>query len=216
MFNVCSACGLYRADKIVEQSEQPGYADAICPACGHRHRFRQLPLLVVTGASGAGKSTVCQQLAGKIDCAVMLDVDILWRAEFDQPETAYRDFFETWLRLAKNIGQAGRPVVLVGAGVGVPENLEACIERRYLGPIHYLALVCADDVLAARLHSRPTWRQSGSDDFVETQQHFNRWFQRRAPAIDRLDTTALSVAESTAQAAAWIQTIVESGVKRNE
>jgi hypothetical protein len=136
-------------------------------------------------------------------------VDILWRAEFDQPETAYRDFFETWLRLAKNIGQAGRPVVLVGAGVGVPENLEACRERRYLGPIHYLALVCTDAALAARLRRRPAWRESGSDDYIEAQQHFNRWFQTRAatPAIDRLDTTALSVAASTAQVAAWIQSI---------
>ena len=167
MFNVCYACGLYRADKIVEQSEQPGYADAICPVCGHRHRFRQLPLLIVTGASGAGKSTICQQLAGEIDYAVMLDVDILWRPEFDRPETSYRDFFETWLRMAKNIAQAGRPVVLVGAGVGVPENLAPCVERRYVGAIHYLALVCADDVLATRLHSRPAWRQSSSDEYIE-------------------------------------------------
>ena len=215
MFNVCYACGLYRADKIVEQSEQPGYADAICPVCGHRHRFRQLPLLIVTGASGAGKSTICQQLAGEIDYAVMLDVDILWRPEFDRPETSYRDFFETWLRMAKNIAQAGRPVVLVGAGVGVPENLAPCVERRYVGAIHYLALVCADYVLATRLHSRPAWRQSSSDEYIEAQQQFNRWFQTRsiAPVIDLLDTTAQDIAESTAQVAVWIQSTVEAARK---
>jgi hypothetical protein len=33
----------------------------------------------------------------------MLEADILWRPEFDQPEERCRGFFETWLRLGKNI-----------------------------------------------------------------------------------------------------------------
>lgn len=208
MFNVCYACGLYRVDKTIETAEAPGLALALCPACGHRHRFRRQPLLVVSGASGAGKSTVCQQLAGVLDTVVMLDIDILWRPEFDQPETNYREFFETWLRVAKNIGQAGRPVVLVGAGVGVPQNLEMCVERRYFGEIHYLALVCDDDILAARLRSRPAWRQSGDEATIASQQAFNRWFRTHrageAPVIDLLDTTALSLDQTTGEVAAWI------------
>ena len=112
MFNVCHKCGLYRADKVID----PEGPYAICPECGYRHSFRQLPLLMVSGASGAGKSSVCNALLGKVEDAVLLDSDILWRAEFDKPEESYRDFFETWLRLAKNISQAGRPVVLFGAG----------------------------------------------------------------------------------------------------
>ena len=127
MFNVCHSCGLYRADKIIDPSGSGPCA--ICPDCGHKHPFQQLRLLIVSGASGAGKSSVCQALPGKLDHIVLLDSDILWRPEFNKPENKYRDFFETWLRMAKNISQAGRPVVLFGAGMGVPENIEPCVER---------------------------------------------------------------------------------------
>jgi len=36
------------------------------------------------------------------------------------------------LRLCKNISQAGNPVVLFGAGTGVPYNIEPCAERLVL------------------------------------------------------------------------------------
>jgi hypothetical protein len=40
--------------------------------------------------------------------------------EFNHPEDGYHNFFESWLRIALNIGQAGKPVVIFGAGFGVP------------------------------------------------------------------------------------------------
>mgnify|MGYP001241908415 CR=1 FL=1 len=58
MFNVCHACGLYRADKHIEAVGEPGLADAICPECGHRHRFRRLPLLVLSGAVTIATATL--------------------------------------------------------------------------------------------------------------------------------------------------------------
>jgi hypothetical protein len=127
MLNVCFQCGIYRADKIID----PAGPYAICPECGFKHPFLQLPLLIVSGASGVGKSTVCRQLLSRVSQVVLLDSDIIWRSEFNTPETKYRDFFETWLRLSKNIAQSGRPVGLFGAGAGVPGNIENCIERRY-------------------------------------------------------------------------------------
>src|SRR5688500_8398336 len=120
MWNVCQRCGQYRADKIIDASGPY----AICPECGFPHPFLRLPLLLVSGASGAGKTAVCGALLGTLADVVLLDADILWRPEFDRPDTQYRDFFETWLRMCKNISQSGRLVVLFGAGVGVPGNLE--------------------------------------------------------------------------------------------
>ncbi len=98
MFNVCFQCGIYRADKIID----PSGPYAICPECGYKHRFQMRPLLIVSGASCAGKSAVCQALLGQISEAVLLDSDILWRPEFNSPQTRYRDFFETWLRLGES------------------------------------------------------------------------------------------------------------------
>jgi hypothetical protein len=204
MFNVCHHCGLYRADKIIDLSGPY----AICPECGHRHAFRQLPLLIVSGASGAGKSTVCQALVGNLDNVILLDSDILWRPEFDKPEEGYRDFFETWLRMAKNISQAGRPVVLFGAGLGVPENIEPCVERRYFSTVHYLALICEDDVLARRLKARPAWRGSGEEAHLKGQIQFNRWFkgqQTTNPPIALIDTTYDSLETTVEQVKTWIR-----------
>ena len=204
MFNVCHNCGLYRADKIIV----PSGPYAVCPECGHKHPFRQLPLLIVTGASGAGKSSVCQAMLGKLEDVVLLDSDILWRPEFNKPEDNYRDFFETWLRMAKNISQSGRPVVLFGAGMGVPENIEPCVERRYFSHIHYLALVCNDEVLAQRLKARPAWRGSGDQASIDTHVQFNRWFKGRQSGdrpISLIDTTNVSLETTIEQVKTWIR-----------
>jgi len=202
MMNVCFQCGIYRADKIID----PAGPFAICPECGFKHPFLQLPLLIVSGASGAGKSTVCQRLTSRITQAVLLDSDILWRSEFNSPETNYREYFETWLRLCKNISQSGRPVVLFGAGAGVPENLEGCIERRYFSAMHYLALVCSDSSLSERLQARPVWRGTRDAKYIEEHIRFNRWFKEYVgePEIERLDTTNTLPDETVAQVAAWI------------
>lgn len=200
--NVCFQCGMYHADKIID----PVGPFAVCPECGFRHPFRQLPLLVVSGASGAGKSTVCQRLSGQLTRTVLLDSDILWRPEFNTPETNYRDYFELWLRLCKNISQSGRPVVLFGAGAGVPENIEDCIERRYFSHVHYLALVCSAESLAERLQRRPIWRGTRDVKYIEEHIRFNRWFREydSQPAIERIDTTNTLPEKTVAQVASWI------------
>ena len=210
MINICSACGLYRADQIVDPVDPTGPV-VICPECGKRRPFVRLPLLVVTGASGAGKSTVCNRLLGRVRDAVILDSDILWRPEFNTPEDGYRAYFDLWLRVCKNINQSGRPVVLFGAGIGVPANLAPSVECRYFSAIHYLALVCSDDALAQRLQARPAWRNAAADAYIAEHQQFNRWFRTygdRQPPIDLLDTTHVNVEATTCQVAAWIDTTI--------
>jgi len=201
MMNVCAACGVYRADKIVDAAA----SIAVCPACGHREAFRLQPLFVVGGASAAGKSTVCRQIATRCANAVVLETDILWRAEFDSPATQYREYFEMWLRVAKNVGQAGRPAVLIGGGFAVPDNLERCIERRYFSTIHYAAIVCDDAVLEARLRARPAWRDSLGT--IEQQLAFNRWLvaRRGEPPLHRIDTTDADERTTANEVLEWIE-----------
>lgn len=205
MINVCYHCGQYRADKIVD----PSGPYAICPECGHQHAFRQLPLLIVSGASGTGKSAVCRALLGQVEEAVLLEGDILWRAEFATPDDNYRGFFETWLRLCKNISQSGRPVAVFNAGMGVPENVEPCVERRYFTGVHYVALVCDDEELADRLRRRPQWRGSGEQEYIKEHVRFNRWFKENAhttrPRIELLDTTEVPVGKTAERVASWIR-----------
>ena len=209
MINVCAECGIYRADKIID----PAGPYVICPDCGHRHNFQYMPLWIISGASGSGKLTVCNYLTGQLDGMVTLDSDILWQDVFNTPEDKYRNYFETWLRLCKNIAQSGRPVVLFGAGVGVPENLENCTERRYFSEIHYLALVCSAEILSKRLQARPKWRGSYSNDFIEEHHRFNQWFidynnEGLQPAIRTLDTSCISLEETAQEITKWIKEVI--------
>lgn len=208
MMNVCYGCGVYRADKTID----PDGPAAICPECGYRHSFLRLPLLIVSGASGAGKSTVCQALLGRLDDVVILDADILWRSEFSSPEGNHRDFYETWLRLCKSISQSGRPVALFGAGVGVPSNIEPCVERRYFSTVEYLALVCSERALAERLQRRPAWRSSCSPAYIEEHQRFNEWFKAyrgTQPPIHLLDTTGVDAGTTADEVARWVRVKLE-------
>lgn len=203
MFNVCPGCGAYAVEKAID----PRGPFAVCPTCGHRHRFLQQPLFILTGASGAGKSTICLELPARLPECVSLETDILWRPEFNRPENDYQDFRDTWLRLAKNIGQGGRPVVLRGSAI--PEQFEHRPERRYFASLHYLALVCDDAALADRLRARPGWRQSSGLDFIERMIAFNRWLKTNAnqttPPMTCLDTTCESIADTVGQVVEWVR-----------
>jgi hypothetical protein len=204
MVNVCEQCGRYEVAKIID-AEGPV---AVCPYCGHQHPFCQLPLLLVCGPSATGKSTVCRRIAGSLEEVVVLDGDILWQAPLNRPQDNYRDFFETWLRLAKNIGQSGRPLVLFNAGA-VPGNVEPCLERRYFLATHYLALTCADDCLTERLKQRQAWRGCTSQTFIPEQIAFNAWLMengaRTEPPITVLDTALLSIEATAAHVTSWIR-----------
>ena len=202
MFNVCPNCGEYNADKIIV----PEGPYAVCPSCEYQHKFIRLPLFVLTGASGVGKTAACLSLVSRAKDFVVMESDILWRDEFNQPATNYLDYREMWLRVCKNISQAGRPVIL--CGVALPEQFEECVERRYFSDIHYLALVCTDEVLASRLRSRPPWRGTAGDEQLKKQIAFNRWLKDHAqstePPMALLDTSEITVAESVEGVMGWV------------
>jgi hypothetical protein len=210
MFHVCWSCGSYRPDKRIDSAG----STAICPECGRAHPFRALPLLLVGGASGTGKSTVCQALLGTRDDVVLLDADILWQPAFDTPEDGYRAFFASWLRLCLGIHQAGRSVVLFGGGCAVPANIESLAERRYFSAVHYLALTCDDAELTARLRARPAWRESAEEPFLGQQLAFNAWLRdppvEVAPLLTRLDTGAAAPTATVRAVDAWISAALKT------
>ena len=231
MFNVCPNCGLYRVDKTVSEPEAYARATgaecqedrhrrlstvlAACPPCGHLHTFLRLPLLLVGGASATGKSAILRELTGRFTAAVLLESDLLWMKEFEDPTNGYRRFSETWLRMAKNINQSGRPAVLFGAGLAVPANIEQCVERRYFSQTHYLALVCDEEALRRRLLARPAWRKSNEPEQLKAQIDFNRWLQaegpKQTPQVTILDTTDASVADSARAVREWMDRALAPG-----
>jgi predicted ABC-type ATPase len=203
MFNVCPNCGEYSVEKIID----PDGPCAVCPYCQYAHHFLQQPLFVITGASGTGKTTLCLALIPALPECVVMESDILWGLLPATPEDNYQDYRNAWLRIAKNIGQAGKPVVLCGSAV--PEQFEHCPERRYFSTLHYLAMVCSENILVERLQDRPAWRQSHSLEFLENMIRFNQWLKKNAdlthPPMTLYDTNHRSIGESTEDVASWIR-----------
>ncbi|MDP8909714.1 MAG: ATP-binding protein [Chloroflexota bacterium] len=206
VFNVCPTCGAWTPAKHVEPVAGV-HAVAICPSCEARIPFRRLPLFVVSGASGTGKTAIALTLPSRLPECVVLESDVLWGAVPATGEDDYSTYHGVWLRLVKNIHQAGRPVVL--CGTTLPHQLESHVERRYLGAIHYLALVCDASVLADRLRARPAWRDAGGDEFVARTVAFDTWIREHAattsPAMTLLDTKSAGVAETARRVAAWVR-----------
>jgi hypothetical protein len=204
MFNVCPGCGQYSDEKEIDTSNG---AVAVCRQCGHRHPFLMLPLLIITGASGTGKTTVGLRLPSVMTDCVCLESDILWQDAFNQPDNDYKQYRNLWLRVAKNVGQSGRPVVLIGSST--PGQFEKCPESRYFSKIAYLAFVCNESALVERLQSRPSWRKSGSDDVLKQMVNFNQWLIDNAsttnPPMSLLDTSDISVDQTLAATRMWIR-----------
>jgi len=200
--NVCSACGVWSDTPSVLVTE----AVIVCDRCGHRQAFLRLPLFALTGASGTGKSTAVTQLADRLqDRVVVLEQDLLWVPEMQSATDDYRTFRCTWARLVAAIAQNGRPVLL--AGTVLPGQLEACVQRRFIGEIHYLALVCDEAELEARLRGRPAWREFGQER-IDRMTEFNRWIEQHAsttkPPMTLLDITHVGADSTAASVRAWV------------
>lgn len=200
----CGRCGAW----IDEPDVPAGEAVVVCGRCGERRPFLRLPLFAVTGPSGAGKSAVCERLAGRLrGTAVVLEQDLLWVDGLADPgpDGGHAAFRTTWLRLAAAIGQStGQPVVL--CGTVLPESFEARPQRALFAEIHYLALVCDDADLAARLAARPAWR--ASRDRIGEMVDFNRWLKRNAattsPPMALVDATGGGVEATAALVLTWV------------
>ncbi|HEY9790043.1 MAG TPA: AAA family ATPase [Candidatus Obscuribacterales bacterium] len=205
MFNVCPGCGEYSDAKEILLSP----TRAVCPECKYERPFFSLPLFVITGASGSGKTTAALELTSKPSDFVVLDQDVLWNDCFNAPDNDYRLFRNTWLRLAKNIHQAGRSVLLFGSAI--PQQYETCTERRYFSAIHYLSLVCSPNELQRRLKDRPGWRKSGSEQNVQNMLNFNQWLIENAeqtqPKMTLLDTTDIDLGATVAAIRSWSEQI---------
>lgn len=204
-FKVCQACGAFSARHQVVDGD-PGWAVALCPACGAGSPFRRLPLFVMTGSSGAGKTTMCRLLLHSFPECVVLESDILYGSLAMSGDDGLRRYWDAWLRVVINVHQAARPVLL--CGTVVPSLLESLPSQAYLAGTHYAALTCDDAELERRLRALPAWR--GCDDaFIAEHVRFNQRFRSKAdpgqPPISLIDTAQASVEESADEVRRWVR-----------
>ena len=184
-------------------SRDPSAPVLHCPRCGDSMPVPALPLFVVTGASGAGKTTVTGPLR-----RLLPDCDVF---EADLTLQVAALGWETWrgtVAAAGPRGGAERPGDRV-CGSLLPDQLETVPARKLLGPFHFCNLDCPDDVLAARLRDRPSWRHSSLETAIAEHQKFAAWL--RAHIHPSWDTSVLTPGEAADRKAACVAVHVLMG-----
>lgn len=164
---------------------------------------RKQQLFFISGASCVGKTTLCEELFRRESEYIVLESDLIWRAEYDTPEDNYRAFRQTWMRICSNVSQIGLPVVLCGCVL--PEQLEPLPERALFTETHYLAAICSDEEMRRRICEG---RKVTEETWIRSSLHFNRWLRENAnsttPPITLLDTTNLTPQQAAAFTDRWI------------
>jgi hypothetical protein len=179
---------------------EPRDGFAVCPECGRADVATVMPLFIVTGASGSGKTAVFVPLARLLRglCATF-DVDLLLdpagALSADQP-IRWPVFRDAWLAVAHGVAQAGMPTVLLGPFIA--EHLDGLPSRRWAGDIRFLLLDCPDELRRERIEARPSWRARD----IEEQTEFGRWLRHNI--ADQVDTSSGTPEESAAAVASWV------------
>ncbi|WP_436911639.1 hypothetical protein [Halosimplex marinum] len=208
MLNICLSCGDLSLDKIVrsETQDRDG-AVATCPVCENEYPFQYRSLLSLTGAPGAGKSTIVRHLAERVE-PLVIESDVLIGIQHETMEwTAY---CQLWLRVGMLLHYSGQQALVGGSGIGFPPNVAGCDETRYFPTIERCALVADRDVLANRLQTR-SWledKPEKREEFLET----NAWFLEHGPEHDirLVDTTDVEVEQTAATVEAWVEDVTGS------
>ncbi|MBW3622666.1 MAG: hypothetical protein KY468_04570 [Armatimonadetes bacterium] len=187
---VCPVCG-----EFVQPAIERGPDGARCPNCAHFEPMAVVPLFIVTGPSGAGKTAVVGPLRRLLPEWEVFETDILRDSGGDWGRVKCN-----WLRIAHSIAQSGRGTIL--CGTILPEQIRDCDHRDCFSGIHYLGLLCEDEKLRSRLRARPEWRGC-SEAFIEEQIRLSRWLREHAdtdfdPPLTIIETTGKTV-EAAAQ-----------------
>jgi hypothetical protein len=190
---VCAACGDYNTLRVDKHSQS-----ARCLSCGHLEPMRIVPLFIVTGASGVGKTAVVGELRRLMPEWEVFETDLIWGADWQQVRN-------NWLRIAHSIAQSGRGTIL--CGTMLPEDVNRCDHRDRFSQVHYLNLHCDDATRDARLRARPGWRGC-TEEFIAEHREFARWLLDNAatafdPPLIVVDTTHATVSAVACQIRDW-------------
>ncbi|WP_458122811.1 AAA family ATPase [Paenibacillus sp. Z3-2] len=155
----------------------------------------KLPLFIVTGASGTGKTTVSSHVRKLLPDFDVFDMDIINNVDWQIAK-------ENWLRIAYSISLSGRGTVL--CGTMVPENIASSDYKDRFDRILYMNLHCNDVTRETRLKSRG-WDENS----IEDHKNFANWLLQNSktafdPEMPTIDTSELSAKEVADQIKEWI------------
>ncbi|MFM9327630.1 nucleoside kinase [Paenibacillus mesotrionivorans] len=158
----------------------------------------KLPLFIVTGASGSGKSYVIPELRKVLPEFEIFDLD--WLSPFTGDD--WQKQRNIWLRLARGIAAGGRLTVL--CGTMMPKDVEQCVDYSCFSKIYYLNLHCHDHIREERLRARK-WEEGLITEHIT----FATWLLEHAdsdydPPMPTIDTSDTETPEVAQQIKDWV------------
>lgn len=144
---------------------------------------------IVTGTSGAGKTTIIPDLRDLLNDFVVYDGDSIQIKDYNVAKC-------NWLRIARSNALSNIGTVI--CSTIVPENLVECDHLEYFENIFYINLEIEDDTVIKRLQNR-NWNKEMIDNYV----HFSNWLKQNKNTafnpplhvINTEDKTPLEVAK---------------------
>ncbi len=174
MIEICSNCGNHEWDKEIIGNKLR------CPKCGEEWEFRKMPLLILTGCSGVGKTTTAIEIMRKMVDFVVLDADIFAGFINWEDEESCNNWVEIIANISKDIQQSGKPVLWTMAGC--LDRLPKAYNSRYFSEIICLALVTDENALRQRMQEG---RGITGDNWINSSCDYNRYFMEH----DRIGDT---------------------------
>ena len=203
---ICPACQAW-IEPIFDKAAGTLY----CPECRHIEPRRFFPLFIVTGPSGAGKTSVVAELQRLLPDWEVFETDILWDSGGD-----WNMVKANWLRIAESLAQRPHGRLTILCGTMQPEDIVKSGLGPYFSTIYWLGLVCQPQALRERLQDRPDWRGFGVGLIAEHEKYL-AWLHANAqtafdPPLKLLDTTEDSVSRTAEHIRDWA---VESSRREN-
>jgi len=194
MIGICPKCGNYEWDKIITEDKK----QIVCPKCSNSWNFRSLPIFILTGCSGVGKTTAAQELLQRECDYIVMDADIFGILGED-----YQYRAEQLQSFSKNIMQAGKPLLWTMAGA--LEKLSSTYNSRFIKDFHFLALVCDEKDLEYRMREG---RKIDNAEWIQASIDHNNYLKEHSSiddvSYDKYDITGKSVSEVADYVDFWV------------
>ncbi len=161
---------------------------------------QKLPLFIVTGASGVGKTTVMQELRELMPEFVVFSTDID-NFGTTSAKLEYQDRYNLLLHFAYFVALSGRGTII--CGTFMPWDAKKCDAYNAFSELCFINLHCDDTTRNNRLRNRED-KAMWTDEMLKQHEEFAQWLLDNAetaynPPMPTIDTSSMLPSEVAEQ-----------------